>query len=340
MVMAGLSVLVAPVMGQDAPLRLRARAISKSVKNGKPVDIFVLGANGNKVNYAETIDSQIFLELPQSAFKTLYFFETDDYLQAIQAMDNHKYAEASKKFQQLTKKYAAFMPIKDSLAARSAVYELQCAMHMLDMAKIKALSASFPVKNSGLAASEQNDLAVAKILAMVGDKKMAEAKAEAESFLKSQPNSTRIQQARAKYAIGEGAMAAKAWTDALDAFAEAFVLLHGTDAPLATLCVTRSLDAYLAQPDVVEFAKQPILVDLVKSKTAMPEQMLAAMPMNLKEGAAFYHIFGIVYPGKSLPEDYNLFAISYVNPHAKAEAKPAAAPAEAPAAPAETPAAE
>ncbi len=332
MVLAGLSVLAAPVMGQDAQLRLRARAISKSVKNGRPVDIFVLGANGNKVNYAETVDSQIFLELPQSAFKTLYFFETDDYLQAIQAMDNHKYEEASKKFRQLTKKYAAFMPIKDSPAALSAVYELQCAMHLLDMAKIKELSASFPVRNSNLATSDQNDLAVAKILALVGDKKMTDAKKEADSILKSQHSSRRSLQARAMYAIGEGAMEAKDWSTALDAFAEAFVLLHGTDAPLATLCVTRSLDAYLAQPDVVEFAKQPILADLMKTKTAMPEQMLATIPMNLKEGAAFYHIFGIVYPGKTLPENYNLFAIAYVNPHKKAAEEKPATEAPAPAA--------
>lgn len=43
-------------------------------------------------------------------------------------MENRKYQEARNKFHALVNKYASTLSIKDSLSARAAVYELECAM--------------------------------------------------------------------------------------------------------------------------------------------------------------------------------------------------------------------
>ncbi len=337
MMAAGLSALV-PAMAQDnVDDRLRVRVISKgkAVRDGKPTDIYVIGGNGNRIKYAESRESMEILELPQNAFKTLYFFETEDYLKAQQAMDNGKYDEAAKRFGSIVKKRADLIGVKDSPAVRGAVSQLECVLHLFDAARLKDTVANFQVKESNLTDKEQNDLAIAKILIDVADKKWADVKSQAESFLKSKPTATRLQQARAKYALGEAAMEAKDWAGAWDMFAQAVILLHGQDQPMGTACVKRSLDAYLAQPDMAEFVKNPVVAQLLPTKTPLPAQMMAERSMNLKEGAALYHLHGVIYPGVELPEQYNVFAIAHQPPHANKGAATEKKPEEAPAAPAE-----
>lgn len=77
-------------------------------------------------------------------------------------MENRKYQEARNKFHALVNKYASTLSIKDSLSARAAVYELECAMRMMDWAGVKGLAAKFPVRGANLSPSVQNDLEVAK----------------------------------------------------------------------------------------------------------------------------------------------------------------------------------
>ena len=81
MVLAGLSTLV-PAMAQNAqnPQRLRARAAAPAIKNGRPTDIYILSANGPMVQFVESRESQEVLQQMASAFKTLYIFETDDFV--------------------------------------------------------------------------------------------------------------------------------------------------------------------------------------------------------------------------------------------------------------------
>ena len=147
MVLAGLSTLV-PAMAQNAadPPRLRARVANPAIKNGRPTDIFILSANGPMVQFVETRESQDILQQAASAFRTLYIFETDDFVDAKVAMENRKYQDARNKFHALIGKYAATLPIKDSLSARAAVNELECAMRMMDWAGVKGLVSRFPVR--------------------------------------------------------------------------------------------------------------------------------------------------------------------------------------------------
>lgn len=88
MVLAGLSTLV-PAMAQNAqnPQRLRARAAAPAIKNGRPTDIYILSANGPMVQFVESRESQEVLQQMASAFKTLYIFETDDFVDAKVAME-------------------------------------------------------------------------------------------------------------------------------------------------------------------------------------------------------------------------------------------------------------
>lgn len=65
-------------------------------------------------------------------------------------MENRKYQEARNKFHALVNKYASTLSIKDSLSARAAVYELECAMRMMDWAGAKGLAAKFPVRGANL----------------------------------------------------------------------------------------------------------------------------------------------------------------------------------------------
>lgn len=166
MVLAGLSSLV-PSMAQNAqnaqnPQRLRARVAAPTIKNGHPTDIYILSANGPTVQFVESRESQEVLQQMDSAFKTLYIFETADFVDAKVAMENRKYQEARNKFHALVNKYASTLSIKDSLSARAAVYELECAMRMMDWAGVKGLAAKFPVRGANLSPSAQNDLEVAK----------------------------------------------------------------------------------------------------------------------------------------------------------------------------------
>lgn len=184
MVLAGLSSLV-PSMAQNAqnPQRLRARVAAPTIKNGHPTDIYILSANGPTVQFVESRESQEVLQQMDSAFKTLYIFETADFVDAKVAMENRKYQEARNKFHALVNKYASTLSIKDSLSARAAVYELECAMRMMDWAGVKGLAAKFPVRGANLSPSAQNDLEVAKIMALIPDKDWNGVKSRAGSFL-------------------------------------------------------------------------------------------------------------------------------------------------------------
>ena len=241
MVLAGLSSLV-PSMAQNAqnPQRLRARVAAPTIKNGHPTDIYILSANGPTVQFVESRESQEVLQQMDSAFKTLYIFETADFVDAKVAMENRKYQEARNKFHALVNKYASTLSIKDSLSARAAVYELECAMRMMDWAGVKGLAAKFPVRGANLSPSVQNDLKEKKIMALIPDKDWNGVKSRAGSFLATKKNATRLQQARMKYALGAAAMVAQDWNKALDYFAEALVLLHGSEEELAAACVGRT----------------------------------------------------------------------------------------------------
>ena len=322
MVLAGLSSLV-PSMAQNAqnPQRLRARVAASTIKNGRPTDIYILSANGPTVQFVESRESQEVLQQMASAFKTLYIFETDDFVDAKVAMENRKYQEARNKFHALVNKYASTLSIKDSLSARAAVYELECAMRMMDWAGAKGLAAKFPVRGANLSPSAQNDLEVAK--------------SRAGSFLATKKNATRLQQARMKYALGAAAMVAQDWNKALDYFAEALVLLHGSDEELASACVARSLDAYLRMPDVVKFFENPVVSSAVESRknnpeAVIPDSRMKSRPVPVKEAAALYRLHELMFPDRKLPAKYDGFAVSYKHPAAVAPAK---APDQAPAQP-------
>ncbi|PNC85678.1 hypothetical protein CXT87_06460 [Akkermansia muciniphila] len=336
MVLAGLSSLV-PSMAQNAqnPQRLRARVAAPTIKNGRPTDIYILSANGPTVQFVESRESQEVLQQMASAFKTLYIFETDDFVDAKVAMENRKYQEARNKFHALVNKYASTLSIKDSLSARAAVYELECAMRMMDWAGVKGLAAKFPVRGANLSSSAQNDLEVAKIMALIPDKDWNGVKSRAGSFLATKKNATRLQQARMKYALGAAAMVAQDWNKALDYFAEALVLLHGSDEELASACVARSLDAYLRMPDVVKFFENPVVSSAVESRknnpeAVIPDSRLKSRPAPVKEAAALYRLHELMFPDRKLPAKYDGFAVSYKHPAAVAPAK---APDQAPAQP-------
>lgn len=332
MVLAGLSTLV-PAMAQNAadPPRLRARVANPAIKNGRPTDIFILSANGPMVQFVETRVSQDILQQAASAFRTLYIFETDDFVDAKVAMENRKYQDARNKFHALIGKYAATLPIKDSLSARAAVNELECAMRMMDWAGVKGLVSRFPVRAANLSPSAQNDLEVAKIMALIPDRNWNEVKTQASSFLATKKNATRLQQARMKYALGAASLASRDPNKALDYFAEALVLLHGSDENLGSASITRSLDAYLRMPDVAQFLENSAVSAAVEARkhnpeTVIPEMQMKTRPLNVKEAAALYRLHELMFPDKKLPAKYDAFAVSYKNPSAGTAAQ---APAEA-----------
>lgn len=332
MVLAGLSTLV-PAMAQNVQnaQRLRARVSAQSIKNGRPTDIYILSANGPTVQFVETKESQEVLQQMASAFRTLYIFETEDFVDAKVAMENRKYQDARNKFHALVNKYASTLSIRDSLSARAAVYELEAAMRMMDWAGVKALVAKFPVKASNLSPAAQDDLEVARIMALIPDKDWNTLKTRAAAFLATKKNATRLQQARMKYALGAAAMVAQDWNKALDDFAEALVLLHGSDEELASACIIRSLDAYMHMPDVTKFLEDSAVTAAVEARkhnpeTVIPDMQMKARPAHVREAAALYRLHELMLPDKQLPAKYDAFAVSYKHPSAPAPAKAPAQP--------------
>lgn len=320
MILAGLATL-APTMAQDAPgtQRLRARVVSQSIKNGRPVDIFIISANGPTVQFVETKESQDVLQQMASAFKTLYIFETDDFIDAKTDLENRKYSEARNKFRALAGKYASTLSIKNSLSARAVVYELDAAMRMMDWAGVKALVSSFPLKANTLSAIDQNDLEVAKIMSLIADKDWKALKTRAAAFLATKKDATRLQQARMKYALGVAALAAKDPNTALDDFAQALVMLHGSDENLGSACVVRSLDAYMRMPDVEKFLADSGVTSALearkhKADAVIPDLQMKNRPMNVKEAAALYRLHEVMFPDQKLPGKYDIIAVCYKNP--------------------------
>ena len=287
MVLAGLSTLV-PAMAQNAadPPRLRARVANPAIKNGRPTDIFILSANGPMVQFVETRESQDILQQAASAFRTLYIFETDDFVDEKVAMENRKYHYSRNNFHARSCKYAATLPIKDSLSARAAVNELECAMRMMDWAGVKGLVSRFPVRAANLSPSAQNDLEVAKIMALIPDRNWNEVKTQASSFLATKKNATRLQQARMKYALGAASLASRDPNKALDYFAEALVLLHGSDENLGSASITRSLDAYLRMPDVAQFLENSAVSAAVEARKHNPETVIPDMLNRLEQACS------------------------------------------------------
>lgn len=223
------------------------------------------------------------------------------------------------------------LPIKDSLSARAAVNELECAMRMMDWAGVKGLVSRFPVRTVNLSPSAQNDLEVAKIMALIPDRNWNEVKTQASSFLATKKNATRLQQARMKYALGAASLASRDPNKALDYFAEALVLLHGSDENLGSASITRSLDAYLRMPDVAQFLENSAVSAAVEARkhnpeTVIPEMQMKTRPLNVKEAAALYRLHELMFPDRKLPAKYDAFAVSYKNPSAgTAEQAPAEA---------------
>ena len=56
-------------------------------------------------------------------------------------------------------------------------------MRMMDWAGVKGLVSRFPVRTVNLSPSAQNDLEVAKIMALIPDRNWNEVKTQASSFL-------------------------------------------------------------------------------------------------------------------------------------------------------------
>lgn len=147
-------------------------------------------------------------------------------------------------------------------------------------------------------------------MALIPDKDWNGVKSRAGSFLATKKNATRLQQARMKYALGAAAMVAQDWNKALDYFAEALVLLHGSDEELASACVARSLDAYLRMPDVVKFFENPVVSSAVESRknnpeAVIPDSRMKSRPAPVKEAAALYRLHELMFPDRNLPAKYD-----------------------------------
>jgi len=114
-----------------------AAVIKDEDGNMSPQQIWVLAATGATVRYLERADDTEFKDQPMANVISYYFFESSDYIKAVDLYQARKYKEARDEFAKIKKQCQPLVVLKNSPGVMAAFYEMECMRNMND---IEALS--------------------------------------------------------------------------------------------------------------------------------------------------------------------------------------------------------
>lgn len=271
----------------------------------KPALIELERGDGNGTFFYMQKGTDQLMQAKASTCKMFYIQTPNDMASALRDYYGGELADARKEFASIKKKYTAFAGLPGSPCTMSALYELTCAVRMLDVAAAKALSADLPGA-SVLNGSDAARVAAAKVVGMITDKpdSFADIKAAVEATIKAHSrNLDSESNAWLRYALARGAAAmvpaeqvqgtiaadkVKAASAAVDFYCQAVMSMHGMQKQLPADALNRAMTLLWAMPGVQEYAAKVTL--------PMRKEVWNAAPADFRDAVAMAHYLKTMYP--------------------------------------------
>lgn len=309
--------LAVPAMAQvmqDGSMKVRA--ISPEIRRGAPSDIYVMKFEPTQITFRENAQTKEIRTLPPSRFTSFYVFAPDDFEKANQAFADSNYKDARTMFANMKRKYAQTSVIPHSLASTAAYKELVSAMRLMDWSGAKALADQYPVRASELTPEMANEVAVAKIMGLIPDKQWDKILSEAKAIKSLKKNLNLYQLSQLYYAEGLANSAKKNVVQAIQDFSVAAVISHGANREISADAMKNVIDLYMGMDEVKKFiATTP--------GTTLMANSIAARPYSVRQAAAFYHMYNLMFPNQPLPDSYKVLEKYYINSQLKKAAEAA-----------------
>lgn len=240
-----------------------------------------------------------------STLKLFYIVTPADMANALRDYYGGDYEAARKDFAKIKKKYAAFAGLPGSPCTMGALYELICAVRMVDVAAAKELAGAIPGE-SALTGSDAASVAAAKVFGMINDQpdSFAAIKTAVEETMKEHGRNLNSEaNGWLRYALARGAAAqvpadqlqgtiaedkVKAASVAVDFFCQAVMSMHGSQKAVPADALNRAMTLLWAMPGVKEYAASaPKPMDKVGWNKA---------PRDFREAVAMARYLKTMYP--------------------------------------------
>ncbi|MBR5331040.1 MAG: hypothetical protein IKV13_06070 [Akkermansia sp.] len=278
------------------------------VPGGKPDLLELERSDGNGSFFYLQKGTDQLMQTKASACKMFYIQTPAEMANALRDYYGGDYADARKQFASIKKKYAAFAGLPGSPCTMSALYELTCAVRMLDVAAAKTLVGSFPGA-SALTGADVARLEAAKVFALIDDKpeSFATIKAGVEEIVKTHGrNLDSESNGWLRYALARAAASmvpaeqvqatiaedkAKAASAAVDFYCQAVMSMHGAQKLLPADALNRAMALLWAMPGVQDYA--------AKVGTPMTKTGWNAAPADFRDAVAMAHYLKTVYPSET-----------------------------------------
>ena len=291
-------------MAQEAP---KLNAVVQ-VPGGKVEVIKLDRADGEGAFFYVDKSTTQLMTAQASTCKTFYIMTPNDMAKALRDYYGGDIADARKGFAAVKKKYSAFAGLPGSPCTVAALHEITCAVRMLDMAALKALTASVPGEKA-LVGSDAARLAAAKVLALVTDKpdSFGPIKEAVEALMKNKAVARNLDSecyGWLRYALARGAAAVvpaeqvqskiaedmvKPASVAVDFYCEAVMSMHGAHKAVPADALNRAMTLLWAMPGVQEYAS-------TKATTPMTKPVWNAAPADFRDAVAIAHYMKTLYP--------------------------------------------
>lgn len=286
---------------QDAP-KLNAYV---ALPTGGVTQLALVRGDGNGSFFYMQKGTDQLMTAKASACKMFYIQTPADMASALRDYYGGDYADARKSFAKVKKKYEAFAGLPGSPCTMAALYEMICAVRMLDVAGAKELSASIPGQ-SILNGSNAAYIDAAKVVGMINDKpdSFAPIKEAVEAAMKKHGRNLNSEaNGWLRYALARAAAAqvpadqlqgtiaadkVKAASVAVDFYCQAVMSMHGTHKAVPADALTRAMTLLWAMPGVKEHA----------AKVSKPIDKVGwnSAPADFRDAVAMARYMKMLYP--------------------------------------------
>ncbi len=272
---------------------------------GGPAQIELERGDGNGNFFYMQKGTDQLMQAKATSCKMFYIQTPADMANALRDYYGGDMPAARKDFASIKKKYASYAGLPGSPCTMAALYELTCAVRMLDIPAVKALSASLPGE-SALAGSDAARLAAAKVVGMITDK--------ADSFPAIKAAVVEITKTHGKnldsecygwlrYALARGAASvvpaeqlqssiAKEMVEpasvAVDFYCQSIMSMHGAQKGMPADALNRAISLLWAMPGVKDYA--------AKMTPPLDKQRWNAAPADFRDAVTTARYAKMVYP--------------------------------------------
>ena len=278
------------------------------VPGGNPALLELERSDGNGSFFYLQKGTDQLMQTKASACKLFYIQTPAEMANALRDYYGGDYADARKQFASIKKKYASFAGLPGSPCTLSALYELTCAVRMLDVAAAKTLVDSFPGA-SALTGADAARLEAAKVFALIDDKpeSFATIKAGVEEIVKTHGrNLDSESNGWLRYALARAAASmvpaeqvqatiaedkVKAASAAVDFYCQAVMSMHGAQKTLPMDALNRAMTMLWAMPGVQDYA--------AKVGSPITKPGWNAAPADFRDAVAMAHYLKTIYPSET-----------------------------------------